>query len=470
MAKGFERKEIGSRDGGGRRPDFQREERVRSGRIMKLGEAVFARSSYEAKLLLGEGDFKAIKKQVAERLKLAKRPKKRKTSISFDSIERLRLRARSITKDKIPDAAQRRLNFRALEVADLQQQMDVHRAEILAVVQKQRINIAKADEFNVAMARFRAIVPENFEHCKKEKQLQIAEAVATQNNLDEGPEAVRAVLLDFEKQESDVQMLEHSLQNDAFLDAYLKNVSDGNGSEKAFVEAVSESPELQEEFRQYERTWRSENVSDVFLPPVAGASVEPFTGTFDAASVETPGATFEMGADNRGAVEFGNNRYEVAVFAVDGRPQLFIFDENADRGVVGPLEPKSDVVARELGNREIDGFFSKKFREYVTADSEKDPTKIPDVSLMKISARLLPDIAGKTAEQLDPRERRVIENLARLFVTPDSKVGSNYIAIEEKVRFFDRKIGDDDFRERCSALLSAPLPSYSFDEFAEKTI
>jgi hypothetical protein len=181
--------------------------------------------------------------------------------------------------------------------------------------------------------------------------------------------------------------------------------------------------------------------------------------------IHESGIIIHMGSQNLGEVHFGAMVRRVALYSVNGKPKLFIYDRNADRGIRGPIDPAE--VRAELAHALIDDYFSQKFREFATSAAEKDPSKILDRRLFKIVHAFLPSGSDEHMDTLDALQRRIIRNIAILFATPDS----THISLQDKARFLNERISSQPDRLAIAKrkLHERDFPEkFSLSEFASK--
>lgn len=276
------------------------------------------------------------------------------------------------------------------------------------------------------------------------QQLAVAASLKEKWAFGGDPELLRKMIVVNVKTSDDIAQMRMAVKDKKFMSEYQKRVERGEDSAKAFDESLkSGSPELQKSFQNYSRKWESAQVYDVFPKEpksVAGVKVEvPSSDDVKntAVAYQQEGVRINMSPDSHtGIVHVGADiMREVAIYIVDGSPKLFVYDRNADEGVRGPIDSKK---AKEVFfEMSIDDYFSKKFREFATFDSEKDPTKVSDSKLFKMAHTFFPESElNKIA--LDVRTRQLLDNLAYLCVTTDE----HYLAMGKKIEFLDRVAND----------------------------
>lgn len=276
---------------------------------------------------------------------------------------------------------------------------------------------------------------------KKERFVVIRQIIEKQEGTVKAPidDEVDRTFVTFVAQEDKIGVYSAVIASDKASAAFVQKAAATDDSEKAFAAAAEADPEVKALYEQYQRTWYQEQFSDVFpseTSVVPGATPPEPRQIFNAQRViEEAGVRFDLaGGSNTGEIRFGSMVREAAILNVNGEPKFFIYDKNADRGVRGPLELSN--VRSELLYSMVDEYFSDKFREFATAESEKDPTKVADSRLLKICHALLPEIADNTGNSLDGRQRRIIANLARLFAAPDKES----VSMDDKTRAFVEKM------------------------------
>lgn len=408
----------------------------------------------------GKMDFKLARRWVRERQEVFKKPRRRgiytDPTLLRGCHERGRVLARSPKKEK---AGQ----IREIQ-AFLQREFQRGRAEVFTAFTRTPIALAnpKADE---ELKKFDDYFPENFEDKPEQERLAIVERVAAQLGIKDDPRTLDALVLDLEKQKSDVGFL----SREQVIVAMSAQSARTDNPEEAFAAAVASSPELRREYEAYVSVWRSEHVSSVYgpeIPQVDGAKVEKLSrdaSFFVVHTIEDQGLKLHLGENNLGEIHFGSMMRDVALYSVDGQPRLFIYDENADKGVVGPVDPKEVRVA--LGNIMIDTYFSGKFQEFSTSGTEQDPTKVADAALFGIAHKLLPEME-KGQEDLNENQHYILDNLARLFVRPDTQ----YVSMGDKTEFLRRVVNDPALRDEARNFLlendfSAPDNMMTMSDF-----
>ncbi|MDP2643286.1 MAG: hypothetical protein Q8P62_05590 [Candidatus Peregrinibacteria bacterium] len=270
-------------------------------------------------------------------------------------------------------------------------------------------------------------------------QLEIAIKLKEKWNFSGDAELLRKMILINIKRFGDLKYMKMAVKDPKFMAEYQKLIESGVDPEEAFEKAMKKSSlKLQKSFEKYSKQWQSSNVSDVFsenVVTVAGVKVEVPAGDDVKAAVaayQQEGVRIDIPADSHvGMVHIGSGIVrEVAMYYVNGSPKLFVYDGNADKGVRGPID--SAKAKEAFFEMSIDDYFSKKFREFATFDSEKDPTKVADNKLLKVAHAFFPDSAlNKIA--LDAGTRQLLDNFAYLCVTPDER----YLSMNKKIDLFD---------------------------------
>lgn len=404
--------------------------------VRDRAEAAMHEMEYEARVMMGEMKREFMKARLDARLEFRKKGKK---GFFIDHAVTSRVYERMRTfRNKRKEWKRARLEAKQ----DLSRYLRARQLEALSVVTHISVPAGDTEKLSRAYRKFDDAVPENFEHLKKEEQLRLAGTIVTQFGVSEDPAYVRVVLLDLEKQKDDVALMERALEEERVAMALISQSAETDDPEKAMASALKEgSPELQKAYEEYLEVWRSENVTDVFAPPVPeipGAEVLPFGEERTAAAIaainkEKKGVTIHMGSQYLGEVHFGKFVRPCAFYAVDGEPKLFIFDPNADTGRRGPINLNPAEVRAELAHALIDDEFSRQFRHFVGRGTEVDPQKIADAKLFEIVHKFLPPGSDEHMDRLDATQQSIIINLAILFATPDKK----YISLQDKARFLN---------------------------------
>ncbi|MBI2638363.1 hypothetical protein HYW83_02125 [Candidatus Peregrinibacteria bacterium] len=418
--------------------------RERYADVRSRAEAAHRDLDYQERVVAGKIDFREAREQRKKRQEVFKKPRRLGVYIDQDLLREFHERSRVLSRS--PKKDQPRLMKEAHKF--FMHRLRIRQAEALTELSRQSIPTIDP-KFDEAFKRLDDAVPEDYETWTTERRMAIARTIASQYGVGEDPAVVDAVLLDLEKQKSDVDQL----SQETMIAAMAQQSGKIDDPEKAFAAAVQSSPELRRQYEEYVAVWKSENVAEIYgqsPPEVQGAKVELLSheqSIFAVRTIEDDGVTLHIGENNLGEIHFGNIVRDVALYSVDGQPKLFIYDENADKGVVGPVDPKE--VRAALGNIMIDTYFSEKFREFSTGNTEQDPTKVVDTSLFKIVHALLPDMQERQ-EELDARQRQFLDNLARLLVAPDHK----YVSMPDKVEFLRRLVADPETQANARKFLT----------------
>jgi len=275
-------------------------------------------------------------------------------------------------------------------------------------------------------------------------QLDIAIKLKEKWNFSGDAELLRKMIIINIKRSGDLKYMQMAVKDPKFMAEYQKLIESGVDPEEAFEKAMKKSSlKLQKSFKKYSKQWQNSSVSDVFSEntgTVAGVKVEVPSGDEVKAAVvayQQEGVHIDIpSGGNVGVVHIGNEiERDAAIYYVDGSPKLFVYDRNADEGIRGPID--SSKAKEAFFEMSIDDYFSKKFREFATFDSEKDPTKVADNKLLKVAHAFFPDSAlNKIA--LDVGTKQLLDNFAYLCVTVDEK----YLSMSKKIDFFDRISND----------------------------
>lgn len=315
-------------------------------------------------------------------------------------------------------------------------------------------------------------LPPNYLELDIASQLKVASTLAKKYNFQIAPEEMRAAFLRVELVTREVAQTMQIFESDAAADAFIASVQAGQSPDEAFQEALKHcSKHLRAQYEKHVKKTREKNVADVQPPRVEGARVTAASETKSRAAVrliQRSGVTLHMGDAGRGEMHFGGLARPVSIYAVDGEPKLFIYDANSDSGVRGPIDPDSAAVHAALRQVIVDLHFSHEFRRYVTSETEKDPNKVLDEKLFRITHALAPSVERNAGTELGALERRLVANIAHLCVEGDQK----YSTLQDRVRFFERITFDpsrtDSARRFLTTLdLRDPAKKYSLSDFEQ---
>lgn len=397
------------------------------GELSRCGEKVKERAGYILKLRSGTATPEEVERNRSERIKGGRRMHGRLES-------NLIVRARAGKKELKVFQAAARIEITSYEKIIFVEEYFHLTGTLLSIDDPNLVEKKKA--FLGDSGRLRG--------CKTKKERfvvirQLLEAQKGTVKVKASIDEVDKTLVTFAAHEDKIGVYSAVIASDKASAAFVQKAAVTDNPEQAFAAAAEADPEVKALYEQYQRTWYQEQFSDVFPPEtsaVPGATPPEPQQVFNAQRViEAAGVRFDLaGGSNTGEIRFGSMVREAAVLNVNGEPKLFIYDKNADRGVRGPLELSN--VRPELLYSMVDEYFSDKFREFATAESEKDPTKVADSRLLKICHALLPEIADNTGNSLDGRQRRIIANLARLFAAPDKES----VSMDDKTRAFVEKM------------------------------
>jgi hypothetical protein len=393
--------------------------------------------NYQDRLLLGDvGQKEAIQKKSDSLKKINDNPKLL-GQISPDLIE---FTSRITKKSK--NEKEKSGTFPAKYEAELDRLQKSKKEEFFLITTnlKSTNNNLEFQNFNKELQQ---LMP-NYILLDKKQQLAIAESLKEKWNFSGDAELLRKIMVMNAKESGDIEQMKIFVRDPNTMKVYEKLIEEGSDSAKAFEEALKQgSPELQKSFNDYFRQWQSPGVADVFPPnpdTMAGVKVEtPSNAQIRSGlkAYQQEGIKIDISPESHtGIVYIGDTiMREAAIYLVDNAPRLFIYDHNADKGIRGPIAPdKGKDLFFEIS---VDDYFSRKFREFSTVDSEKDPTKLGDNKLLKIVHAFF-SLAALQNVKLDINSRQLLDNLAYLTVANDD----HYVSIMDKVQFFDRIIND----------------------------
>ncbi|GEM_PF-5141171 len=321
------------------------------------------------------------------------------------------------------------------------QKIELGQAKALVFISGKSPPLAEQKKFRESLAILKNIIPDNFPDLPAAEQLAIAQKVKDAFHSPKSAEELMTFLVQFRMTGAPLETFVRAFEDEAFFASFVQKAAVTGDVQKVFEESLQQAPpEIQEQYRRYRETCESQAMVGFFQPPpeVAGAQVGLLSreqSIFAVRTIEDDGITLHLGANNLGEIHFGSLVRNVALYSVHGQPKLFIYDENADKGIVGPVDLKE--VRATLGNMVIDTYFSERFREYSTRNTEQDPTKVVDASLIKIAHAFLPNMEADQ-ETLDARQQAVLSRLARLLVAPDVR----YVSMGDKVKFLQRVVAD----------------------------
>lgn len=396
-----------------------------------------ADAEIEKGLTEGNADRAAVKAQAYRRLKFLARLGPTRAFFAHRTVRDLpRVLREALDQKKPPQEVSRFARQR------LSRAIELNKAKMIMLVMGTSPPLAEEEKFQKAFDKLKALIPDNFLELPEAEKLRIAQQVKGTFHLPESAEELRFFLVEFKTTGVPLETLAAAFQNEKFTRAFTAQAARTSDVQQAFEASLQQAPpELQEQYRRYQEVCQSESMADVFKPPpkIDGARVEPLSpdqSLFAVHTIKADGIVLHMGENHRGEVHFGSMVRDVALYSVNGKPRLFIYDENADKGVVGPVDPIE--VRAALSNIVIDTYFSEKFREFSTSGTEQDPTKVVDTALFKIVHAFLPEMRDGSSEELYARQQRMLANLARLLVAPDKK----YVSIADKVEFLRRVVDD----------------------------
>lgn len=253
------------------------------------------------------------------------------------------------------------------------------------------------------------------------------------------PAKLSLFLMDYSRGKEAQSNLQMVVGDNAFIDAYLKEVKTGNeDSQAVFQKALrSASPEVRERFNAYLERWRAMDRANANQQSLPGRSADLTSMPSQSAvsEIETSGAVFRHFAGGQCEIQFGMTARPAHLRSLEnGKVALFIEDKEADRGVRGPLDPSQ--AADEMWKIKIDDYVSRKFREFLPRTEEKDAAQIPDVQLDKMARALFPRIFEAHGEELEPAQKSLLDNFAALLAEPDPK----YLFVGDKLKFLEERV------------------------------
>jgi hypothetical protein len=258
-------------------------------------------------------------------------------------------------------------------------------------------------------------------------------------------------LVVFGVQDDKSKLVLQAIKTKAFVDTAVRT----GDTTQAFQAAVESSPELKKQYEQYVKTWEQEQFKEVFgvktvATEVPGAGTPDMPQIFEAErAIENSGVRVQFGNGNEGRIFLGDLSRDAAIVTVEGKTKLVVYDKNADRGFVGPIEPSQ--AKETMRGIAIDAYFTKKFQEFSTMDSEKDPAKMKDAKLLDAVHKFLPNGGEGNSDKLSTDEKAIIENLVKLLVKTDKEI----VLTEDKVRFLLEYVAVDPQRlAKAKKLLS----------------
>lgn len=343
---------------------------------------------------------------------------------------------RELSREKKPPREMRGVIRRRLF-----QRIEFGQAKALVFISGKSPPLAEPTKFRESFTKLKGIIPDNFSDLPTAEQLAVAKKVKDEFHSQKSAEELMMFLVQFKMTGAPLEIFVRAFENEQFTASFVRHAAVTGDVQKVFEESLQQAPpEIREQYRRYRETCESQALVDFFQAPpeVAGAEVvspSQDQSIFAIQTIEDNGVILHLGANNLGEIHFGSLVRNVALYSVDGQPKLFIYDENADKGVVGPIDPKE--VRAALGNIVVDTYFSEKFMEFSTRDSEQDPTKVVDASLFKIAHAFLPEMEVQQ-EVLSARQKAVLSNLVRFLVAPDA----SYVSMGDKVLFLRRVAAD----------------------------
>lgn len=392
---------------------------------------------YQEKLLAGKVNAEEATQRFSGAVEEFKLNPKRLNKISPELIEHLSRAEESAVREKIKSG-----QFPARYEAELDRMELGKKAELFIAVTNKKFILGDTDFKNFDQEIQKIF--SSYVLLDKVDQLAIASALKEKWEFHGDAELLREMMIIKAKEFGDIAHMKMFVEDEMARAEFMKLVEQGEDYDKAFEEAIKKgSPELQKSFQSYSQQWQSPGISDVFPggpTTIAGVKVEiPSSDNVVAAvaAYQQEGVQIDIPPNgNAGVIRIGDAvTREAAVYFVDGTSKLFVYDQNADEGVRGPIDLKAaQEIFFEIS---VDDYFSRKFREYSTLDSEKDPTKIVDNRLSKMAHAFFPSSELRKVT-LDIRTRQLLDNLAYLCVTPDER----YASIDKKINFFDRIVID----------------------------
>lgn len=395
------------------------------------------KDAYQERLLADKVDAREATQRFSGAVEEFKLNPKRLNKISPELIEHLSRAEESAVREKIESG-----QFPARYEAELDRMELGKKAELFIAVTNKKSAFDDTDFENFDQEIQKIL--SSYTLLSKANQLATASALKEKWNFHGDAELLREIIIINAKESGDIAHMKMFVKDETARAEFIKLIEQGEDYDKAFEEAIKKgSPELQKSFQSYSQQWQSPSISDVFPgepTTIAGVKVEiPSSNNVVAAvaAYQQEGVRIDIPPNsNAGTIHIGDTvTREAAIYIVGNASKLFIYDQNADGGIRGPIDSKGAQEA--LFEIYIDDYFSRKFREYSTLDSEKDPTKVVDNKLLKMVRAFFPSSKlHKTT--LDTRNRQLLDNLAYLCVTPDDK----YPSISKKTGFFDRIVID----------------------------
>lgn len=262
------------------------------------------------------------------------------------------------------------------------------------------------------------------------------------------PEAKNLLVSDF-KWGQEMQVAFKLTNDKNALAAFNKAVVvDGKNANQALEDAMQASPDFKREYYEYVAIWEQDQFKEVFgekpipveVPGVATPDQAQLTDAKRA--IADSGVRVDFGDSNEGKISLGNLSKDAAIVNVDGQTKLVIYDENADRGFIGPIEPaKAKETMRGIA---IDAYFTEQFQKASTLDSVNDPSKMKDAKLFEVVRMFLPKGGEGQTDALTASERGLVGNLVRLLVKPDEE----FVSIQDKARFLLEYVAIDPSSDR----------------------
>lgn len=266
-------------------------------------------------------------------------------------------------------------------------------------------------------------------------------ALKQRHSLAGSPAEIRAAVLYARMSNVQYDMAARAFENEGFLRTFADRASSGD-EEGAFEEALSRTEELAQLYEEYRQAQEDEQIQELIAEAVEAQEVtvlEPPSATQRAEALalatSASGIALNFGESSVASVEFGDLRRDVALFVVAGRPQFFVYDENADTTVRGPIEPAK--LGEALRDVSVDTVFSETFQRYAPRVGEADPGSLPDATLHDLFTHL----AGvPSSVQLSKKDAAWARFLAQLLATPDPD--ARFTNTKDKARELKRLLVD----------------------------